>query len=314
MLGNITVVGLGPGSFGLITMESWELLQQAKTLLFRTAIHPTVEEIRRRGVEIVSYDGFYEQAESFEALYAAIAADLIRRARAGEEIVYAVPGSPLVAERTVVLLRELAAEQQVPLRILPGMSFVEVLYTRLGIDPIDGLTIIDAEDFDALPADLPTGLVITQVYNGAIASDTKLSLMEVYPDDYEVIFIHNLGMPDESLRPIPLFELDRQPDIDHLTSLYVPPQSRQPVFDLSPLTDIMKTLRSPAAVHGIWPRRIRACAAISLRRPMRCLRPSSLRMRNCSVRSSVICCSRSFFMRVWPRRRIVSPCRTSSMA
>ena len=100
MLGNITVVGLGPGSFGLITMESWELLQQAKTLLFRTAIHPTVEEIRRRGVEIVSYDGFYEQAESFEALYAAIAADLIRRARAGEEIVYAVPGSPLVAERT----------------------------------------------------------------------------------------------------------------------------------------------------------------------------------------------------------------------
>ena len=47
MLGNITVVGLGPGSFGLITMESWELLQQAKTLLFRTAIHPTVEEIRR---------------------------------------------------------------------------------------------------------------------------------------------------------------------------------------------------------------------------------------------------------------------------
>ena len=245
MLGNITVVGLGPGSFGLITMESWELLQQAKTLLFRTAIHPTVEEIRRRGVEIVSYDGFYEQAESFEALYAAIAADLIRRARAGEEIVYAVPGSPLVAERTVVLLRELAAEQQVPLRILPGMSFVEVLYTRLGIDPIDGLTLIDAEDFDGLPADLPTGLVITQVYNGAIASDTKLSLMEVYPDDYEVIFIHNLGMPDESLRPIPLFELDRQPDIDHLTSLYVPPQSRQPVFDLSPLTDIMKTLRSP---------------------------------------------------------------------
>ena len=269
MLGNITVVGLGPGSFGLITMESWELLQQAKTLLFRTAIHPTVEEIRRRGVEIVSYDGFYEQAESFEALYAAIAADLIRRARAGEEIVYAVPGSPLVAERTVVLLRELAAEQQVPLRILPGMSFVEVLYTRLGIDPIDGLTIIDAEDFDALPADLPTGLVITQVYNGAIASDTKLSLMEVYPDDYEVIFIHNLGMPDESLRPIPLFELDRQPDIDHLTSLYVPPQSRQPVFDLSPLTDIMKTLRSPGgcAAHKrsssprSWPSSARMSAA-----------------------------------------------------
>ena len=103
MSGNITVIGLGPGSFGLITMESWEILRQARTLLFRTAVHPTVEEIRRRGIEIHSYDGFYEQAESFEALYQAIAADLIARAQSGEEIVYAVPGSPLVAERTVTV-------------------------------------------------------------------------------------------------------------------------------------------------------------------------------------------------------------------
>ncbi len=244
MSGNITVIGLGPGSFGLITMESWEILRQARTLLFRTAVHPTVEEIRRRGIEIHSYDGFYEQAESFEALYQAIAADLIARAQSGEEIVYAVPGSPLVAERTVVLLREMAAGK-VPVTILPGMSFVEVLYTRLGIDPIDGLTIIDAEDFDQLPADLATGLVITQVYNEAIASDTKLSLMEVFGDDYEVVFIHNLGLPDESLRRIPLFEMDRQPDIDHLTSLYVPARPKKPVFDMTPLTDIMQTLRSP---------------------------------------------------------------------
>lgn len=244
MAGNITVVGLGPGSFGFITMETWEIMQRAKTLLFRTAVHPTVEEIRQRGIRVVSYDGFYEQAESFEALYRSIVVDLIHRAQAGEEIVYAVPGSPLVAERTVVLLREMAAGL-VPVTILPGMSFIEVLYTRLGIDPIDGLTIIDAEDFDQLPADLATGLVITQVYNDSIASDTKLSLMEVYADDYEVIFIHDLGMPEESLRRIPLYELDRQADIDHLTSLYVPPQPKQETFDFKPLTDIMRTLRSP---------------------------------------------------------------------
>lgn len=220
-------------------------MRQAKNLVLRTAIHPTVEEIKQRGLKFTTYDGFYEQAQSFEELYNAIARDLFVRAENGEEIVYAVPGSPLVAERTVVLLRELAAGSGIGFEILPGMSFVEVLYVRLGIDPIAGLTILDAEDFDKLPADLPTGLVITQVYNESIASDTKLALMEAFPDDYEVVYIHNLGLPDESLRHIPLYELDRQPDIDHLTSLYVPARAEKPRFSLDALTDIMQTLREP---------------------------------------------------------------------
>lgn len=244
-MGSITVTGLGPGRFGLITMESWELMQKAEQLVLRTAIHPTVQEIEKRGVSFTSYDGFYEQAESFESLYRAIAADLLQRAAKGGNIVYAVPGSPLVAERTVVLLREMAGSYGVALTILPGMSFAEVLYVRLGIDPIEGLTIIDAEDFADLPADMPTGLVITQVYDAQIASDTKLALMEAFPDDYEVVYVHNLGLPDESLRHIPLYELDRQPDIDHLTSLYVPARPAKPAFDLTPLTDIMRTLREP---------------------------------------------------------------------
>ncbi len=244
-MGNITVTGLGPGDFGLITMESWELMQGAEHLYLRTEIHPTVAELKKRGIKYSSYDGFYEEAESFEALYTAIAEDLVKKAEAGEELVYVVPGSPLVAERTVVLLRNLAQEKNVPIKILPGMSFVEILYTRLGIDPIDGLTIIDAEDFDRLPADLPTGIVVTQVYNQQIASDTKLSLMEVYGDDFEVVYVHNLGMKDESIRKIPLFELDRQDDIDHLTSLYVPAKEEAKTFDMQPLVDIIRQLREP---------------------------------------------------------------------
>ena len=138
-MGEIKVIGLGPGRAGLITREAWELMTQAETLVLRTAVHPTVAALREAGLSFTTYDGFYEQAPDFEALYRAIAADLVRRAAAGASIVYAVPGSPLVAERTVVLLRERAAAQGVPLTILPGMSFVEVLYTRLGIDPVAGL-------------------------------------------------------------------------------------------------------------------------------------------------------------------------------
>lgn len=220
----ITVVGLGPGRFGLITLESWQTMQAAEHLVLRTRIHPTVAEIEKRGLTFSSYDGFYEEAPDFETLYRHIAEDLLRRATEQGDLVYAVPGSPLVAERTVVLLRELAKETDTAVDILPGMSFVEVMYTRLCIDPIEGLTILDAEDVSTLKERPAQSLVITQVYDPIIASDTKLMLMEFYPDEYEVTYIHNLALPDESIRKIPLYELDRQKDVDHLTSLFVPAQ------------------------------------------------------------------------------------------
>ena len=46
--------------------------------------------------------------------------------------------------------------------------------------------------------------------------------MELYGDETEVTFIHNLALPDEIVRKIPLYELDRQPEIDHLTTIFVP--------------------------------------------------------------------------------------------
>lgn len=243
-MGKITVVGLGPGDFRYITMEGWEYIKNAEHLYFRTEKHPAAETIKQKGIKFESYDSFYEQADNFDILYEGIVNDLIKRAQS-EDIVYAVPGSPLVAEKTIVLLREAEKNNNFDLDILPGMSFVEVLYTRLGIDPIDGLTIIDAEDLHQLPFDLPTGIVITQVYNKAVASDTKLSLMEYLPDDYEITLVHHLGLQDESVRKICLYELDRQADIDHLTSLYLLPPKQQPKFDLTPLIDVMRRLRSP---------------------------------------------------------------------
>ncbi|MDD6382725.1 SAM-dependent methyltransferase [Mitsuokella sp.] len=221
-MSKITVVGLGPGRPGLITLESWRLMKEARQLVLRTRIHPTVEALEKEGLSFDTYDDFYKEAPDFETLYRKIAADLLRRAREEGELIYAVPGSPLVAERTVVLLRSLAAASEVEVAILPGMSFVEVLYTRLGIDPIDGLTILDAEDVETLRECPAQSLVITQIYDPIIASDTKLMLMELYPDEYEVTYIHDLALPDESIRKIPLYELDRQHDIDHLTSLFVP--------------------------------------------------------------------------------------------
>lgn len=244
-MGDITIVGLGPGAFSLITMETWDKLRQAECLLLRTAKHPCVEEIKQRGVTFTSFDHVYEELPSFDEVYSTIAAEVVKHAIQGARVVYAVPGSPLVAEKTVALIRDQAAKNDIPISILPGMSFLEVLYTRLGVDPIDGVTIVDAADIARLPSDLGTAMVVTQVYNKQVASEAKLAMMEQLPDDYQVTVTRNLGLPDEEIRCVALYELDRLPHIDHLTSVYVPPRPSTARFTLEPLVDVMARLRSP---------------------------------------------------------------------
>ena len=272
-MGTITIVGLGPGAAGNLSLETMGLLKSDAQVILRTAVHPTVAELEKENVKFTSCDSFYEEGANFEEVYGRVVQRVLTAAMEGD-VVYAVPGSPLVAERTVVMLREKAKEYNIPLVIKPAMSFLDLAYVDLGIDPIAGLRIIDAQDFEAIADAGKYPLMITQVYSQLVASDLKIALMENLDDDYEIFFLRNLGLPDEECRPVKLFELDRQPHIDHLTSAYVPPLPAMPegllefgddedeveVFaadedlvdtssyadvDVQPLVDVIRTLREP---------------------------------------------------------------------
>ncbi|WP_462372507.1 SAM-dependent methyltransferase, partial [Phascolarctobacterium succinatutens] len=221
-MGTITIVGLGPGAVGHLSLETMGFLQNCAQVILRTAVHPTVAELEKQNVKFTSCDDLYEKAVSFEEVYNSVVERVLAAAQNGD-VVYAVPGSPLVAEKTVVLMRTAAKEQGVKLVIKPSMSFLDLAYVELGIDPIAGLQIIDAQDFAEIAGAGQHPLMITQVYSQMVASDLKIALMDVLPDEYEIYFLRNLGLPDEECRPIKLYELDRQPNIDHLTSAYVPP-------------------------------------------------------------------------------------------
>ena len=272
-MGTITIVGLGPGAAGNLSLETIGLLKSEAQVILRTAVHPTVAELEKENVKFTSCDSFYEEGANFEEVYGRVVQRVLAAAMEGD-VVYAVPGSPLVAERTVVMLREQAKEFNIPLVIKPAMSFLDLAYVDLGIDPIAGLRIIDAQDFEAVADAGKYPLMITQVYSQLVASDLKIALMENLDDDYEIFFLRNLGLPDEECRPVKLFELDRQPHIDHLTSAYIPPLPAMPegllefgedeeeveVFnaeedlvdtssyadvDVQPLVDVIRTLREP---------------------------------------------------------------------
>ena len=69
---------------------------------------------------------------------------------APDPVVYAVPGSPLVAERTVELLR---ADDRVEVTILPALSFLDLAWAALGIDPLaEGVRLVDAAAFGPVAA------------------------------------------------------------------------------------------------------------------------------------------------------------------
>lgn len=239
----IKVVGLGPGAWEALTLGTLEILKNSSKIYLRTSIHPNVEYLRNLGLTFQTYDEKYDTLDSFDDVYNSIAEDLIKEHELYKDIVYAVPGHPLVAERTVNILLELCEKKNIKVEILPAVSFIDAMMESLKIDAIEGLKIIDAFDIKNQIFDKRIATIITQVYNKFICSDVKLALLEYYKDDTEVYFVRAAGVKDqESIRKVLLYEIDRQDDIDHLTSLFIPRDINN-TKDFYDLLEIMDTLR-----------------------------------------------------------------------
>jgi len=241
----IKIIGLGPGSEEALTLGTIKILKNEKRVYLRTRIHPTVEYIDSIGINYETYDDKYESYENFDEVYNSIAEDLIEKHEKfkDEDIVYAVPGHPLVAEKSVAILIELAKKRGIDTKIVPAVSFIDALMESLNIDPIEGIKIIDAFDINNQILDKRAGIVITQVYNKFIATEVKLAISEYYGDDFEIYFVRAAGIEGvEIIRKIRIFELDRQCDIDHLTSIYIP-KDLNVTKDFNDLIEIIDILR-----------------------------------------------------------------------
>lgn len=223
-MSHITIVGLGPGAFEQLTQEAVTVLAQAAEVWLRTARHPVVPHLPK-GPAIHSFDSLYEKAGTFEEVYATIAQQVLALGARAEGVVYAVPGHPLVGEATVTHILKAVRESAVPARVVPGLSFIEPTLTALALDALDGLQIVDALDIvgahhPALNPDMP--VLIAQVYSRAVASDLKLVLMNLYPDEHQTALVDAAGTAAETVTWGPLYEIDRR-DPTPLTSLYVAP-------------------------------------------------------------------------------------------
>lgn len=231
-MGHLTIIGLGPGSPKDLTREAWEVLSQLDAVWLRTTHHPVVSSLPA-GLDVHSFDHLYEAAETFEDVYAQITAQLLSLAERARGVAYAVPGHPLMGESTVTRILSVTTALEIPVQIVAGLSFLEPALTTLAYDALDGLQIVDALELVAchhppLNSDLPA--LIGQVYSRTIASELKLVLMNQYPDAHETVLIDAAGTPAQSVRRIPLYEIDRH-TVSPLTSLYVAPYLPQTYAD-----------------------------------------------------------------------------------
>jgi tetrapyrrole methylase family protein/MazG family protein len=240
----ITIVGLGPGDYSQLSLEAFEIIKGCETLILRTEKHPVVDKIKELGISFISCDDIYDSCESFDETYERICQRVVNLSAEKGQVVYAVPGHPLVAEKSVELI---AAEEgdNIQVRIIPALSFIDVILSALRIDPIYGLKIIDGLSIKSQKPDKKCGNIITQVYDKLAASEVKLMLMEYYRDDFEVYVIRAAGVEGmEHIERLPLYQLDRIEWMDYLTSIYIPPapeEARYKSFD--DLVELMERLR-----------------------------------------------------------------------
>lgn len=227
----ITVCGLGPGGPGRLTETTARVLGGPDPVFLRTARHPTAG--RAPGAD--SFDELYERADTFDEVYHTIVDRLMAEAGRHGRVVYAVPGSPLVLERSVRTLLERAgdppgdrsgpgdaeAEPGVAVEVLPALSFLDEVWTRLRVDPIDdGVRLVDGHRFAVEAADQRGPLLVAHAHAPWVLSDIKLAIDA--GSEQRVIALQGLGTADERITEVTWPELDRVIEPDHLTSLYLP--------------------------------------------------------------------------------------------
>lgn len=242
----IYVIGLGPGDVNSLTLGALERINSGEINILRTEKHPTVSYLQENKISYTSYDGVYEEKESFEQVYKYIVEDLIAKAKKYKEINYFVPGNPLVAEKTVEILLNSKEEKNIEVEVVLGMSFIDPILVASGYDPINGLKIIDGLNIKGQNVNINTSNIITQVYNKRIASSIKLYLSEIYGDEYGIYIINNAGISKkEEIIKIPIYELDRSNKINDLTSIYIPKVDKidKKIYNISDLLSIMERLR-----------------------------------------------------------------------
>jgi tetrapyrrole methylase family protein/MazG family protein len=231
----IVVIGLGPAGPELMTGAARAAIGAVANRYVRTTRHPAASIVE----PAVSCDDVYEQSASLADVYPGIVERLVAAAREHGEILYAVPGSPLVAERTVELLR---SQTDVEVTIEPALSYLDLAWAALGVDPLAaGVRLVDGHRFAVEAAGERGPLLVAQCDSRAVLSDIKLAVDDAPVEP--VVVLQRLGLADAACFPVMWDDLDRSFGPDHLTTLWIPTLAAPVGREVMRFHELVRTLR-----------------------------------------------------------------------
>ena len=238
----IAIVGLGPGPLGMLTREAEDTLLAADRVLFRT-VHAAYDWLLERGRQVYCFNLLYTTPRiTYEDVYAFIVQVVVREAEVRGRAVYAVPGHPFVLEHAAVTIAERAQALGLRLRVVPGMSFVDVVGAELRLDTSRGLQLFDALEFVGREPEFTphAGLLIAQLTvrfalagldDHSVAGCVAAALARRCPPDHPVSLVWTTRRPEYATRSrtVPLSEFTRVcaelKQDGHTPTAYVPPVS-----------------------------------------------------------------------------------------
>ena len=215
LMGSLTIVGLGPARPEHRTTEALHALQDAAETgkrVYGLAHARQIVAAVVPSLTVTSLDWLYAlPGVDRPTLYRDLAALLMRRAfEDGQDVLYVVAGSPLFINDAVLQIRRKAAAAGLPLRLIHGVSFVDLVLDRVFWTGHRGLQIYSAWNIasDRLPLSVDSPALLCQLGEhtaGAEALQTEGSptmlaalqarLLERYPPSHRVAILYSSGHP-----------------------------------------------------------------------------------------------------------------------